>query len=447
MRISTSQIYGSAAASMSRGQSDLYKLNNQLSSGRRILTPADDPVAAARALVMTQTQGVNTQYMKNQGTASGQLGQVDNQLSSLTNLLQSVRDRTVQAGNTVLTNSDRQAIATELESRLGELTGIANSQNGAGDYLFSGYQGATQPFASSGASAVPPAITSPVAYAGDDGQRLLQVSASRQMAVNVAGSDLFMNAKSGNGTFVAATGGNIDGSANQGAGTIGAGSVLDPQKWQAGMNDAQWSTPGNPALQIQFAVDASGASTYQVYDVSTPGSPSALTDPAPFTPGQSISLTATSPPSTTLPATDFGAQVIVDGQPAAGDTFSIKPSGNQSLFQTVQNLIGVLRTPVGSSTYSSTQFTNDLGGQLTNIDQALANVSRVQTTVGASMNELDGLGSNSSSLDIQYQQTLSNLQDIDWAKTISDFTLQQMSLEAAQKSFVKVSGMSLFSYL
>jgi flagellar hook-associated protein 3 FlgL len=113
----------------------------------------------------------------------------------------------------------------------------------------------------------------------------------------------------------------------------------------------------------------------------------------------------------------------------------------------LQNVIGILRSNVGSTTYTSTQFTNDLGGQLTNIDQALGNVGQVQATVGTRMRELDSLGTASSDQAVQFSETLSNLQDLDYAKAISDFTRQQLQLEAAQKSFVQISGLTLFDYL
>ncbi|MBV5345306.1 MAG: flagellar hook-associated protein 3, partial [Rhodoferax sp.] len=79
MRISTSQIYDAGVLGIQRNLSDLYKLQNQLSSGRRVLTPEDDPVAAAEALLVTQTQGVNAQQISNQGNATSQLGLVDSQ--------------------------------------------------------------------------------------------------------------------------------------------------------------------------------------------------------------------------------------------------------------------------------------------------------------------------------------------------------------------------------
>jgi flagellar hook-associated protein 3 FlgL len=264
------------------------------------------------------------------------------------------------------------------------------------------------------------------------------------MAVTVAGSDVFMQARNGNGTFVTATGGNLGGGINQGAATADVGSVLDPQKWQLGLNGFGWLDNTNPAFQVRFAV-AGAVTSYQLYDVSVPATPVAISVAAPFTPGQAIPLATTNPPAAT--ATNFGSQIVVQGQPANNDTFTINPSASQSLFQTMQSLIGILRTPVGTATYTSTEYSNALGGQLSNLDQALNNVSRVQSTVGTRMSELVSLGSTSSDLSLQSQGSLSKLQDLDYAKAISEFTQQNMQLEAAQKSFAQVSGLSLFKYL
>jgi flagellar hook-associated protein 3 FlgL len=449
MRISTSQIFDSGALGIQNNQSGLYKLQNQLSTGRRVLTPQDDPVAAAQALVVTQTKDVNQQYIENQGQAKSQLGLVDSQLSSLVNVLQEVRERVIQAGNTgSLSQSDRATIATELESRLSEIIGIANSDNGVGEYLFSGYKGNVRPFAIEGSLApVPPAASRPVTYYGDDGERLLQVSSSQQMAVSVAGSDAFMVVKSGNGTFATGTGGNLATDLsplgftppsvgnNQGSATVDAGSVLDQGKW---------NTVGNPGrFMVRFTVAVAGATTYQLYDNTTPATPvPLLAAPQPYSPGQAIKLERTS-----APAADYGGQIVVQGQPKDGDSLTVAPSTSQSLFQTMQNLIGILRSPIGSSTYTATQFSNELGAELTNLDQSFNNIGTVQAQVGTRLQEIDSLGSASSDLDIQYQATLSDLQDLDYAKAISDFMNQKMNLEAAQQSFAKISGLSLFNYL
>ena len=443
MRISTSQIYDAGSLNIQRNQASLFKIQNQLSTGRRVLTPEDDPVAAAQALLVTQAKEMNTQQTTNQGNAESQLGLVDSQLSSLVDLIQNVRDRVIQAGNSTLSASDRQSIATELEARFGELLGIANAQNGSGDYLFSGYQGATKPFAiNASLSVVPPATTAPVGYYGDDGERLLQVSSSRVMPVNVAGSDVFMNAKQGNGTFVVQTSGN-GGGINQGAATADSGAVLDMQKWQSAVNSYGWSDPTNPAIEVRFSINA-GVTNYQLFDVSgTTAIPIAAATP--YTSGQAIPIVTPAPPAT--PTTDFGAQFVVQGAPANGDTFSVTPSTNQSLFQTMQSLIGILKSPVGSASYTTSQYTNDLGRQLANLDQAMDTVGQVQATVGTRLRELESLGETASDLNLQYQTTLSDLQDLDYAEAISNFAMQLTYLEAAQKSFAQISGLSLFNYL
>ena len=83
MRISTSQIYGTGVLGIERNQNELLKLQNQISSGRRMLTPADDPIASAKALTVAQSREVAAQYARNQGDASDRLGLVDSQLPKL----------------------------------------------------------------------------------------------------------------------------------------------------------------------------------------------------------------------------------------------------------------------------------------------------------------------------------------------------------------------------
>lgn len=443
MRISTAQIYDAGIGGVINNQSALFKTQNQLSSGTRVLTPADDPVASARALVVTQSLEVNKRYMENQTAASSTMALVEGYTQSTVNLIQNVRERLVQAGSTSLTNSDRQAIATELESRLQELVGLANSQDGTGQYLFSGYKGSTTPFAKD--------VNGNVAYYGDSGERLLQVEATRFMPVSVAGDDLFMNSRKGNGTFEALAGGNLtaafaNNGINKGTATVSAGSVSDPGKWGVTTN------PGNFMVRFSVATAADGTktTTYRLYDNRNPGAPVELTPPAPaagqpYVPGAPIQLADTT--AGLPPVADYGASIMIQGAPADGDSFTVAPSGSQSLFATLENAIKALKTPIGGSSYSSTQFVNDLAAQLTNLDQNLDNVSRVQAKLGARMNEVDALKSTSEDVNLQYKTTISGLVDLDYAKAISDFAKQQTQLEAAQASYAKIMQLGLFNYL
>lgn len=99
----------------------------------------------------------------------------------------------------------------------------------------------------------------------------------------------------------------------------------------------------------------------------------------------------------------------------------------------------VFCTPIGTSSYTTTQYSNELASELKNVDQALDNVSRIQADLGTKLQEIDSLGDAATDINIQYKSTLSDLQDIDYAKTISDFIQQQTNLEAAQKAFAQVA--------
>lgn len=427
MRVSTSQIFDSGARSIGRNQYDLFKVQNQLSTGRKVLTPADDPIASAQALVLTQSQSVTAQFVKNQGEAKDKLGVTENQLSALGDLFQNVRERIVQAGNTTLTNADRSYIAEELEARFSELMGIANAQDGAGNYLFSGYQGAVKPFSADATGAI---------YAGDDGKRLLQVDASRQIPTNVSGRELFELVRTGNGTFSTATGGNTGGGINQGTGIIDQGSVTNLSAWNQAL------TAGYGDVEVRFSVTAAGVTQYDLYDVSTATLISAA--PTDFKSGQSIALQ-----KTTAPAQDFGASVVINGAPVSGDRFVIGPSANQSIFATLRNTISTVSQGIGTvvSGTSSTEYTNDLAGNLQAIDQALEKVTQMRTTVGSHLNELDSLGSTAQDMALQYSSSLSALQDLDYAKAITEMSQKLMQLQAAQLSFKQTSQLSLFSIL
>jgi flagellar hook-associated protein 3 FlgL len=402
MRISTNTVYDQGVSSILRQQEGMLKTQQQVSSGRRILTPADDPVAAARALDVTQAESINTQYAENRNNAKSSLGLAEGVLQGVTTLIQDVRTVIVNAGNPVLSDNDRASLAIELRSRLDELIGLANSTDGAGQYLFSGYQGATKPFTQTAAG---------VQYSGDQGQRLIQASASRQLAVSDSGTDIFERIKNGNGVFVTAAS-----AANSGTGVIGPGAVVTP----AGLTGHNY--------QINFTV-AAGVTTYDVVDAT---SSTTLSVANSYTSGSTISFD--------------GLEFDIQGVPANGDQFTVAPSTNQSLFKTLSDLIAVVAAPVNGQA-GGARLSNGLNAALLNLDRGLDNILGIRAAVGTRLQEVDALQSAGEDLALQYQQTLSQLQDVDYAQALTELNRQQVYLEAAQKSFVKVSGLSLFNYL
>ncbi|MDP2761764.1 MAG: flagellar hook-associated protein FlgL [Sideroxyarcus sp.] len=406
MRISTATLFSEGVASMSQLQVNLAKTQSQISTGRRIVNPADDPAAAARATELNQADAANTQYAANRTAATNTLSLGESILGSVTSLLQDAKTMAVQAGNATLNQSDRRSIASDLSGRLQELIGLANSTDGTGNFLFSGAQGKVQPFIEAGGG---------VSFQGDDVQRLIQAAPSRQIASTDTGADIFMRIKNGNGAFQSASN-----TANTGSGIISHGRVLDATQYAAN------------SYQVTFSVVA-GVTTYDVADM-TSGAPVAVLSGQPYVSGQAISFN--------------GIQFEIQGAPADLDTFDISPSSNQSMFSTLSNLIATLNAaPATGDAAALARFQQGLQQSLGKLDHDLSNVLSVRATVGGRLRELDSLQSTGEDLGLQYKQTLSKIQDTDYLQAISQLNQQQLTLQAAQQSFAKISQLSLFDFL
>jgi flagellar hook-associated protein 3 FlgL len=434
IRISTSMIFDQGVFNMQNATSALLKTQNQISAGRKLLTPADDPVAAARSLEVSQSQAITDQYARNTDSATASLGLSDNALAGVTTLIQNVKTLAVNAGDGSLTQSDLSSIATALRSNYQQLLGLSNSTDGNGQYLFSGFQGSTQPFAE-----LSPGV---VAYQGDQGQRRVQISASRQVESSDAGSDIFQLIKTGNRTFTTTA---VAG--NTGTGIVSPGTVT---------NSAAWNAAGNPKdFTVKFFVDNTVSPPVTTYDIvdNTTGN-SLLTGGASgagpylrtYTDAGTITLATQSPPDTNPTPFDYGATLSVSGQPATGDSFTVKTSTNQDIFTTLNDLITAVDNAQRTATGAADLF-NALNTAQSNLNNTLDNILRVRASIGTRLNEVDAAKSSANDLSDQYASTLSGLRDLDYAKSISDLARQQITLQAAQQSFAKVNGLSLFNFL
>ena len=407
MRISTSTIYSSNISSLDTLQVQIAQTTQQISSGQRILDPSMDPVGAARAIELTLSSSTNTQYGSNNTAATNTLSLSDGILQSATSLLQSVQDTVLSAGTPLVTDSIRKSMATDLQSRLQDLLGLANSTDGNGNYMYSGGQGSVQPFVKT---------ASGVTYQGDDVQRKIQVAPSRQISSSDSGADIFMRTRNGNGTFQATLG-----AANTGTGIISQGVVTNASSYNAN------------SYQVTFGA---GGTTYSITDVTAgpPGVAVAGQTGVTYTSGQAISFN--------------GIQFSITGTPAAGDTFSVTPSANQSVFDTLNKLITTLSTPLTGASAAAIAANNQaMNDGISALGQDLNSVLGVRATIGSRLNELTALQDTGTQLGLQYKTTLSTIQDTDYNQAITDLTQQKLILQAAQQSFAQVSKLSLFNYL
>jgi flagellar hook-associated protein 3 FlgL len=402
MRVTTPLLYQLGVASITRQSEQLLKTQQHLASGRRIMTPSDDPIGAAQALTASQTKATVVQYSANIGAAADALAHAESVLGQVTGVLQAARTTALNGGAGTLSDSDRRSLATDLKSQLAQLVGLANSKDGDGSFVFSGFATSTVPFVDG---------VGGVRYNGDQGERSLEVAPARNLAISASGDRAFMRIASGNGTFVAQAA-----TANTGTGVVAPGHIVDP------------TLLTGDTYRIVFNV-AGGVTTYDIVDVTTSA---VVSSGNPYVAGGAIGVA--------------GMQVTIDGAPANGDQFTLAPSASQSVFQTLSSVIGALEA--GASTAQQrAQLANALNRGLADIDQALDHVLTVRADMGAGLRELEALASGNEGQQLQLDQTLSRLQDLDYNAALSDFARQQLALEAAQKTFVRVSGLSLFDYL
>ncbi len=395
MRISTNMIYDKGIGGIQQQMADVVQTGQQLSTGKKVLTPADNPIAATRALELTSARGVNTQFTNIQGYANDNLKLLESKLTGIGDILQYSRERAVQAGNGALNSGDLGRIAADMRSQFDALLALGNSQDANGEYLFAGYKAQTQPFVGNLAG---------VSYQGDQGSRTMQVSQNRYMPVSVPGSELFDNA----GTLATSLSG-FTASANGGTGSV-----------------AISYNPAQPAA----------ANVGRRYDITYTGADYSITE---FQPGNPTPVTVAT--GLAGPTLSFnGLQVNVGGAPAAGDRFEVFVA-SKNVFENFALFVDTLEKPGAGGAASGVAFA------LGTFDNALDNVLKIRAQTGSQMVEVEQLQTIGSDVDLQYATTLSDLEDVDYAEAISRLTQQQAFLQAAQQSFMRISSLSLFNFL
>ena len=241
-RISSVEQFRQGIDNILSQQARLNETQLQLSTGKRVNRPSDDPSASIQLLKLSTLKSKTEQYNRNIESARNQLQLQESVLSSVTNVLQRVRELTVQANNATQSDESRAAIADEIYNRIDELLQYANTKSPDGEYIFSGFNARSQAFVESGGG---------YTYQGDQGERMLQISEDLQVAVRSSGVDVFASAKTGDGRFTLVTD-----AANQGNALVSMTSVTDATLDNYTLTFAAGANPGDP---LTYQVVDSGA--------------------------------------------------------------------------------------------------------------------------------------------------------------------------------------------
>ena len=426
MRISTIQAFNTGVRGIQDNYSAVTRTQEQITSGKRVLTPADDPVASVRLLQLDQQASKLAQYKDNLTAATSSLNQEEAILNSVNNVLQRVREITLEAGNGALDAGGRQALAQELAEREDELHGLLNSQNARGEYLFGGFQSDTQPFVKS--------PNGSYTYAGDEGQRSIQIGSAKMVAINDNGKALFVDVA--NVT-------RLDTAVSSGSGNISLGRVENETLYntefprngisiaiQVTANDPDPDEPDSP-VTYSYSYTIKDAEGNIVEDAAGEPIPNVVMEPN---------------AEGRYEVSYAGMAVTLSGDLADGDEFTVKSSEKRSVLDTVRLLRDTLENTDDSADGKHLRG-EALSVSLQNLDNAMNKVLGVQTSLGARLNIIESTQLENDEASLINTTVQSGLEDLDYAEALSRLSMESIVLQAAQQSFVKVSGLSLFNFL
>lgn len=418
MRISTLQAFNNGVAGLQRNYANVTRTQEQISTGNRILTPADDPVASVRLLQLEQQQNVLNQYAENLTAAKNSLTQEEVSLNSANTILQRVRELAVQAGNGALSSKDRASIAAELQEREDELLGVMNTRNARGEYLFAGFQGKTQPFVRQADGSY--------AYQGDEGQRKIQIASSLDIPISDNGKKTFVNITDAGRLQLAPPGApGLPGL------RVSTPLVQDEVAFS--------STPAFPANGIEIRFDTVDPRSYEVHAIPSMG---------PLATG-----TVEEYPVKANKLVFRGVVVNFDGTPAGGETVQVvaRQVGGvdvqkQGVLDTIAQLRQVL-LQAPDSPEGNLQVRDAVALGLTNLDHAMVTLDGVRGEIGARLNIVETTQTDNEDVTLVNKGIQAQLRELDYAEALSRLSFESIVLEAAQQSYVKIAGLTLFSQM
>ncbi|WP_432743894.1 flagellar hook-associated protein FlgL [Methylobacter sp. G7] len=430
MRISTAWAQQLSVNAMGKQQTELAKIQQQISSGLKVSTPAEDPAAAVRVLDLDKTIAKTEQHQSNISTARGRLNLEESALETANNIMFRAKDLTIQAiSSATLNDSDRLSIKFEVDQLIEQLAGVANTQNANGEFIFSGDLSTVPAFTKQ-------AATGEYVYQGGTQQRVLQIGSSRQVADSDLGATVFDNITS----------------SSPAADENGKRSIFSTLKalsdgLGASLNPASGEITGDRFLR--YGLDYSTAPA--TFDLTADGGapiPINLSGQA-FTGVEDLAAeinnqlaAAAAPAPATMQARSNGNRIEF-ASIATGAASNIQINNTSGTFLTDAGFTeGQNQAGVAAQSYQS-QMTSVLG----DLDAALGRFLETRTSVGARMNALDNQESQNEKFVLDTTTTLSETQDLDYADAISKFQLQSIALQAGQQAFAQVNKLSLFNYL
>ncbi len=412
VRFSSLQINRQGLNGLLDVQSAASKTQQQISSGKRVLTPGDDPVAAARILQLSQELKLNALYNSNAGELQNRLEREDVALGNINELLQRAQELVLQAGDGALAQEQRRFISIEMKGIVDSMAQSMNSRDGNGNFIFSGLNGSAQPYVKT--------ADGHYVFSGDEGLRTIQLGPNSFAQASTSGKSLFESIDS---TTISLTAKASPANKAVPPAQIAGQQILDQERFDA-------FYPEDVIIEFRPIDEVTPPRlTYTIKQVSDGR---VVANNQDFQTGQLIEFE--------------GAGVRISGKPQPGDTFIAKSSDKKGLLATLEDFSKQLDNLTDSPEDRQT-LTKDIANTLTNLNTSQTKLLEGQSFVGTRLNMVENVQSTNADVRLSAQASLSELEDLDFASAISQLTQETFILEAAQASFARISGLTLFNYL
>jgi flagellar hook-associated protein 3 FlgL len=410
IRLGSANAYDTALSNIMSRQSSLSSLQENLTSGKKVVRASDDPTGAAQAeRAITRLARIETDQRALESQRNS-IAQAESTLADVGEALQNFRELAVSAGNASHTAQERSAIAAQLTGYRDQVFALANRKDTNGLPLFSALGSALAPFVG------PQTLPQDYTFAGQPGQ-----VASNEVAIPYAldGDRAFMHLPARDGVFNATL---VPAAPTHQIGTTGV--VLT-----------------DPALVSgsAYSISISGVDTTTVpgtttvsYDIAeNPNVTGPFSGSASYPSNSTANIAVTAIP---------GLTVNITGKPVFGDIIKLDP--RPSIFSVLDDAIRDIGNAVDGNA-----ATQAVGQALHNVDIGMSRISSARGQAGDLLNRADRISSNQEKRSIQVEGDRSRAEDLDMIKGVSDFQNQQTGYQAALQSYAQVQKLSLFNYL
>lgn len=410
-RVSTANQYDTALRNIGQRHTSLSNLQENLTSGKRVVRPSDDPVSAAQAeRAINRLSRIQTEQRALE-TQRNAIAQAESALGDAIGLMQNFRELTVSAGSGTLTPNDRVTIANQLQGLREQMVEVANRKDTNGVPLLGALGSALAPFLG------PLSTTPDYSFAGLPGQTS---STGVTIPGMLDGDSAFMFNPQRDGVYNAA----VSAIPNTRQLTTSAVTPVDKTLVTGDNYTITFSAVG------PGATPGTSTATYTLTNTTTGVASPAVTVPD-YPSDKPLTIAMTDVP---------GLSFNITGNPANGDTITLQPS--PSMFSTLDSAIRDIR-----SAPNSNAAIQAVGQALGNMGIGLERLHNMRGYAGELLNRADRITGDQEKRSIQLEGDRSRAEDLDMIKGISDFQNQQVGYEAALKSYAQVQKLSLFNFI